>query len=111
VQVEAYRDGRAYASAARAAFAAGEARAPQAAYAANFDEANTDFLGGGIGQGREAGFATGIAATAHPYGDARTITYQLRTPIVIGMEGTHLRYDDDAIIEPGEPGTVFGDAE
>ena len=45
----------------------------------------------------------------HPYLDQRDLVYVLKRPIRIASSDAFFRYEDIAIIEPGETGTVFGD--
>ncbi len=78
-------------------------------YTTNFNTANTDFLGEGFNTGTPAGFANAVLQTGHPYADNLTITQQLTIPIIVAASNAFLNYDDIALVEPGEPGSEFGD--
>jgi len=55
--------------------------------------------------------SNGSLNSPHPYDNLTDYSAILRVPIIVdGSDGT-FSYDDIAIIEPGEPGTVYGDAE
>ncbi|MCH7676519.1 T9SS type A sorting domain-containing protein [candidate division KSB1 bacterium] len=45
----------------------------------------------------------------HNYADATVLTATLRVPIIVASTDAILSYDDIAIVEPGFPGSVFGD--
>lgn len=70
-------------------------------------EKSKDFIGVGFEVRFESGFFNNAIHTPHPYSDNIDITYVLKTPIRINGEQI-LSYDDVAIVETGEPGTVFG---
>lgn len=55
-----------------------------------------------------AGFTTPALHTNHPYAAATNPIAMLRTPIKIGAN-TSLSYNEIAMVEPGDPGAVFGD--
>ncbi len=53
----------------------------------------------------------GELSSPHPYGDEQTFSALLRVPVIVASSDAILEYDDIAIIESGEDGTVFGDTE
>jgi len=59
----------------------------------------------------EDGLTSVAVHSEHPYSDQKDHIYTLKTPIVIDQDNPILSYQDIALVEPGEPGTVFGDFE
>ncbi|MCP4573930.1 MAG: T9SS type A sorting domain-containing protein [bacterium] len=55
------------------------------------------------------GFANGALHSNHPYPDADTGLAMLTVPVKISDQ-TQLSFDEVVIVEPGDPGTVFGDS-
>lgn len=82
--------------------------APVRAYYINdFDLPSDDFIG-------DAFTIASAIHSEHPYpeagdGNELNLTYQLRVPIRVGSDETMLTFDEVVIVEPGEPGSVFGD--
>jgi photosystem II stability/assembly factor-like uncharacterized protein len=81
----------------------------QSAYATNFNSPNSDFIGDGFSIFQETGFTDAAIHSPHPYADATTLIYQLVIPIEVASSNAFLRFQNVALIEPGESGTVFGD--
>lgn len=106
-QLVAFVDGREYQSAARQTTLI--ALQPQAVYTNNFDAPSADFLGDAFSIVEYPGFDSPAIHTAHPYTDNRNDTYLLTKPIIVAEDHAYIRYDDIALIEPGDPGTVYGD--
>lgn len=77
-------------------------------YVNDFNSASTDFAGD-LSIVTAPGFTNGAIHSAHPYGTNKELIYTLRVPIVVASSNATLQYDDIAIVEPGEPGSVFGD--
>ncbi|MHB2151141.1 T9SS type A sorting domain-containing protein [Calditrichota bacterium LG25] len=73
----------------------------------NFDDYASTFFGDFQIQD-VTGFSTPALHSAHPYADQTTYYSYLGTPITI-RAGAYFSYDDVAIIEPGDAGTVYGD--
>ncbi|WP_456408801.1 T9SS type A sorting domain-containing protein, partial [Caldithrix abyssi] len=73
----------------------------------NFDDYASTFFGDFQIQD-VTGFSTPALHSAHPYADQTTYYSYLGTPITI-KAGAYFSYDDVAIIEPGDAGTVYGD--
>jgi hypothetical protein len=55
------------------------------------------------------GLSTGAWHTNHPYDDGNNAVVMLKTPIIVAAENAILTYDDIALVEPGDQGTVYGD--
>jgi hypothetical protein len=51
----------------------------------------------------------GALNSPHNYANNQNYTATLLTPIVVASANAELIYDDIAIVEPGEPGSKFGD--
>ncbi|MDP3150834.1 MAG: T9SS type A sorting domain-containing protein [Ignavibacteria bacterium] len=78
-------------------------------YVNDFNSASTDFAGD-LSVVTAPGFTDGAIHSAHPYGTNKELIYTLRVPIVVASSDATLQYDDIAIVEPGDPGSVFGDS-
>lgn len=85
------------------------AAAPQYEYANDFNTPTSDFSGNGFTIGGAAGFSSNAIHSPHPYADETTLKYQLVLPIVVASDVPFVEFDDVALIEPGDPGSVFGD--
>ncbi len=72
------------------------------------DSSSMDFVGAGFRIDRPSGFVNEALHSDHPYIDNREIDQTLTKPILIQGDQI-LSYQDVAIIEPGEAGSVFGD--
>ena len=81
--------------------------APAFQYASNLDSA-ADFALTLFSIETPAGFADPALHTTHDYSDGSNPIALLKAPIRIA-ETTTLTYDEVVIVEPGDPGTVFGD--
>jgi len=83
---------------------------PHFSYANDFENLPVnDFLGEGFQIARYFGFRTKAIHTDHPYKDQTGYYYILKQPIIVKSDSAFLKYDDIALVEPGEAGTVFGD--
>jgi len=78
-------------------------------YINEFNQETTDFIITGFIIATPPGFLNGAIHSPHPYHDGSHLTAILRVPIIVASENAVLRYDDIAIVEPGETGTTFGD--
>jgi photosystem II stability/assembly factor-like uncharacterized protein len=84
----------------------------QVKYSNNFnnpEQADGDFITTGFSFEALIGFANGTMNSPHPYSENRNYIAYLLTPIRVASGNAILKYDDIAIIEPGEDGSVFGD--
>lgn len=77
-------------------------------YVNDFNSATTDFSGD-FEIKTVAGFSNGAIHSAHPYGTNKDLIYTLRVPIIVAATNATLQYDDIAIVEPGDPGSIYGD--
>jgi FlgD Ig-like domain len=82
---------------------------PQTTYLNDFNSPSSDFVGNGFQIRSESGFSDDAIHSSHPYSNNQNITYTLTIPIIIAANNASVVYDDVAVVEPGEPGTVFGD--
>jgi hypothetical protein len=87
-------------------------------YANNFNAATTDFFGNNFSIATPSGFSNPALHTDHPYIDGEgqpnnefNYIYQLKIPIIISATNPWMKFDEIALIEPGEAGSVFGSAE
>ncbi|MCU0611821.1 MAG: T9SS type A sorting domain-containing protein [Candidatus Eisenbacteria bacterium] len=108
VQAIAYRDGEAYLSAERQTSVT-PVQQPQEGYANNFNNPSADFAGNGFTVREWPGFTSPAVHTAHPYPDAVELIYRLLVPIIVSADSAYIRFDEIAIVEPGDPGSEFGD--
>lgn len=94
-----------------------EGLAPSRTYYVNtFDTPSDDFIGSDFTVSTPAGFESAAIHSSHPYAEAGAgneldLTYQLRIPIVVSSEMSIMSFDEVVIVEPGEDGSVFGDAD
>lgn len=73
----------------------------------NFDDYTSTFFGD-LQIEDVSGFTDPALHSPHPYADKTTYIAYLGTPINI-LSGTYLDYNDVAIVEPGDAGSVYGD--
>jgi hypothetical protein len=83
-------------------------------YENDFEGSGHDFILQGFNVDIPNGFETGALSTNHPYefaGDNSTLNYiaQLRYPIKLSETLHYISFDEIALVEPGEKGTVYGD--
>lgn len=83
----------------------------QNSYKHDFNSPTTNFIGTGYQINTQSGFSNGAIHSNHPYSSNTNYTYTLTVPIIVAETNAFISYKDIAIIEPGEPGTVFGDEE
>ncbi len=80
-------------------------------YMNSFATARYDFIGNSFRISKEL-FDEWAIHSNHPYEENADMTYVLSYPIeVLGENEAFLSYSDIAMVEPGEPGTKFGDSE
>lgn len=111
VALKAFKGGKSYLSISQEATA--DLLLPATEYASNFDElgVSNDFTGNGFSISKPIGFSSGAVHSRHKYDDDTTYIYKLRVPIIIDELKPTFKYRDIAIIEEGEAGSVFGDAD
>lgn len=110
IQVVSYKSGKAYKSTS-STISVVQASAPRTHYSNNFNSASSDFSGTLFNDTTLAGFANGALHTPHPYADNTNNTFQLNIPITVTPDSCILAFDEIALVEKGETGTVFGDPE
>ena len=77
-------------------------------YGTTFTDAGSDFVGTDLRLGGETGFDGDALHSPHPYldGNVELISY-LRTPVTVAATDATFYYEDIAIVETGENGSVF----
>jgi photosystem II stability/assembly factor-like uncharacterized protein len=85
-------------------------RTPVYVYQNDFETSTDDFYGSLFRIGSETGFTGSAIHSLHPYGDSSSPTYMLTVPIRVASLNADLAFDELALVEPGEAGSVFGDA-
>ncbi len=80
-------------------------------YVSNFDSNEGEFVLNGMSIETASGFSEGSLNSLHPYSHSKTVTALLRVPVIVASSDAILEYEDIAIVEKGNPGTVFGDSE
>jgi photosystem II stability/assembly factor-like uncharacterized protein len=110
VQVVSYKDGRAYKSAPKSAFSTSILQ-PQSSYKNYLNSSAEDFYTAGLNLATPTGFDNAALHSGHPYENETENIALLRIPIIVSAEYSILQYKDVAIIEPGDPGSVYGDEE
>jgi len=78
-------------------------------YTNDFEAPTSDFTGNGFSITTNAGFTGKAIHSLHNYPDNTTLKYMLTIPIRVASANADILFDDVALVEPGEPGTVFGD--
>ncbi len=106
VQVVADKGGTPYASPVRTVDVYALA-APAFSYFSDFSGMPA-FANDGFSITTPAGFSNPALHSAHFYPDGSTATALLTQPVIVAGN-TMLRFDEIVIVEPGDPGTVFGD--
>jgi hypothetical protein len=86
----------------------------QDSYSNDFNTASSDFQGDNLFSITTAtGFSDGAINTTHPYPianpkDSISYTYQLKIPIKISATNPTMTFDEIALVEPNDAGSVFG---
>jgi hypothetical protein len=87
---------------------------PVAGYSTDFVNSGDDFLNSGFTIETPDGFSTPGLNTKHPYespaisGDSIEYTSMLRHPVIFNESGMLFSYNEVVLVEPGEPGSLFG---
>ncbi|HID39459.1 MAG TPA: T9SS type A sorting domain-containing protein, partial [Calditrichaeota bacterium] len=110
VQVKAYQNGQEYMS-PKYSVDLVPLLANKVTYLNDFETATDDFLDNGLSITTAPGFTGKAVHSDHPYKDNMDQYILLRVPIIVAETNAILEYDDIAMVEPGETGTVFGDEE
>lgn len=81
----------------------------QAAYSNNLNNpAPLDFVGEGFSIAQPTGFSDPAIHSDHQYSNDTTLIYQMLVPITVQSSPQVLSFDEVVLVEPGEPGSVFG---
>lgn len=107
-QLNSFKDGVSYKSGTNTIEMVG-LLAARNGYVTDFNSTNTDFAGN-MTIKTESGFSDAAIHSPHPYETGLDYFYLLRAPIIVQENNATLSYDDIAIVEPGDPGSVFGDS-
>jgi photosystem II stability/assembly factor-like uncharacterized protein len=76
----------------------------------DFKEVSANFGGWGFNIDSIPGFDTYALQSPHRYKNRTTIMSILLTPVIVADTLCNFKYNDIAIIEPGDSGTLYGDA-
>ncbi|MBU0472598.1 MAG: T9SS type A sorting domain-containing protein [Bacteroidetes bacterium] len=87
-----------------------ELLASEKGYMNNFTSDKGDVILNGLSINTAVGFSDGSLNSPHPYENKTNYSAVLRVPIIVDGNDGSFSYDDIAIVEPGDAGTVFGDA-
>ncbi len=79
-------------------------------YQNDFETATTDFTGTLFTIGPQAGFPGNAIHSPHPYADGSSPIYTLTVPIRVAQSNADVEFDEVVLVEPGDPGSVFGDS-
>jgi len=86
---------------------------PVRMYIENFNEGSNDFVGDFL-IAKIDGFDDNAIHSKHPYEEGTNYqghfidyVYQLRTPIIVASTDATVKYDDIAVVEPGENGATY----
>jgi hypothetical protein len=88
---------------------------PVKRYVDNFDAGTNDFIMDGFNVLTPSGFTSGALNSLHPYPSPNkdntnfNFTATLKYPIQLEAGGK-MTFDEIALVEPGDPGAIFGDA-
>ncbi|MBI3788470.1 MAG: T9SS type A sorting domain-containing protein [Ignavibacteriales bacterium] len=85
-------------------------QAPRTSYTNNFNTSGTDFTSNGFTLSTPVGFSSQAYHSPHPYSNNKNYTLALNIPIIVSSSNAFVRFDEIALVEPGDPGSVFGDA-
>jgi hypothetical protein len=86
-------------------------------YSTDFRNAEADFFCTGFTVSKPAGFANFGLHTKHPYESPEIVngslnyTAILRHPVKYNNSGLLITYDEIVLVEPGEPGSLFGSSD
>ncbi|MCX6135066.1 MAG: T9SS type A sorting domain-containing protein [Ignavibacteriales bacterium] len=84
------------------------AQAPRTSYVDNFNAATSNFALSGMTRQRPSGFADSAYGSPHNYSSNRNYTLTLTIPITVQPTNAFLRFDEVVLVEPGEPGSLYG---
>jgi hypothetical protein len=83
--------------------------APVAEYVNNFNSVSNDFKGNMFSISQPAGFTDNALHSPHPYENGpKDYIHLLKIPVIIKETDANITFDEVVLVEPGEPGSVFG---
>jgi len=89
-----------------------EPLSPVESYTTKFsDKEADDFIADGFSIRDEPDFSSTALHSDHDYRENGNFFYLIKSPIIVSETNPIISYKNVAIVEPGEPGTVFGDFE
>ncbi|VAX28834.1 Glycosyl hydrolase, BNR repeat precursor, partial [hydrothermal vent metagenome] len=109
IYINSFKNGRTYRS-TTADVDVVELLAPEPGYSTDFESGDDDFVLNGFNIDVNSGFSGASINSPHPYENNSDLTALLRIPVVIASTDATLEYDDIAVVEIGDPGTIFGDS-
>ena len=85
-------------------------------YVSDFEIDDNEFNGNGFSITSPNGFSDQAIHSTHPYPNAGAentldFLFNLRIPIIIRRTDALIEFDEIVLVEPGDPGTQFGDTE
>ncbi len=107
MSMASYKNGKLYVSPVRGV----NVTVPQAArafYTDNFNSVNSNFIPSGFTLQTPTGFLNQAYHTTHPYSNNRNYALTLNVPVIVQATNAFVRFDEIVIVEPGEPGSVYG---
>ncbi len=83
----------------------------KSSYSDNFNspETQADYSGQNFSITTADGISSPAIHSDHPYADGQEMIAMIKTPIVVAENNAIVTYNDIALVEPGDPGTVYGD--
>jgi hypothetical protein len=108
VFARAYAGGNPYDSVTRSV-SVYQPKPPVFVYVNDFETPNDDFAGSLLDIGTESGFTGSAIHSPHPYDDSTNPITILTVPIRVAQSNALIEFDELALVEPGDSGTVFGD--
>jgi len=81
---------------------------PAWTYVNDFNAPSDDFFGASFVEDTPAGFSNPALHSLHDYPDGITEIHTLKQPIIVLPGNGIVRFNEVCIVEPGEPGSVFG---
>ncbi len=107
VQIVSFKSGNRYVSSFQS-YNVLVLQSARSSYKNDFNSATKDFAGKGFKVETVKGFNNGAIHSPHPYLDNTNNSFELTVPIKVAETNANLSYDDIAIVEPGDSGSIFG---
>ena len=110
MSVTSYKNSKAYPSGQRGKNVI-LAQSARQSYVDNFNATTTNFISSGFTLQTPSGFTSQAYHTPHPYSNNRTYSLTLNLPIVVQPNNAFVRFDEIALVEPGEPDSLYGSSD